>query len=114
MNKYICIHQHDLILPPDLTHLIKSEVPVKPTLYTQSTEENFESPKARKPRAISDPCQPNPCHNGGLCVSSQGKATCRFVNFLSLVMAPQFARKNNIIVHVPQMMTDIDSLAIVY
>lgn len=71
-----------LFLPPDLTHLVKSEVPVKPTLYTQSTEENVGNPKVRKPRAISDPCQPNPCHNGGLCVGNQGKATCRLVHLI--------------------------------
>ncbi|XP_057209244.1 meprin A subunit alpha [Triplophysa rosa] len=69
----------------DLTHLIKSEVPVKPTLSTQTTEENFGSPKVRKPRAISDPCQPNPCRNGGLCVSNQGKATCRCTSGQAIV-----------------------------
>lgn len=42
--------------------------------------QSFESPKVRVPRAISDPCQPNPCRNGGACVIHQGRATCRLVN----------------------------------
>ncbi|XP_051954476.1 meprin A subunit alpha [Xyrauchen texanus] len=63
----------------DLTHLVKSEVPFKPkrSINLKPAEESFDSSKNRKPRAISNPCQPNPCQNGGACVINQGKATCR-------------------------------------
>lgn len=62
-----------------MAHLVKSEVPTKLELSSnpQPAEENFESPKVRVPRAISDPCQPNPCRNGGACVIHQGRAACR-------------------------------------
>ncbi|TRY82014.1 hypothetical protein DNTS_021855 [Danionella cerebrum] len=61
----------------DLAHLIKSEVPVSNN--PQQVEERFDMPKIREPRALSDPCQPNPCQNGGACVIQKGKATCKCV-----------------------------------
>lgn len=65
-----------------MAHLVKSEVPTKLQLSSnpQPAEESFESLKVRVQRAISDPCQPNPCRNGGACVIHQGRATCRLVN----------------------------------
>ncbi|KAM4632733.1 meprin A subunit alpha-like [Polymixia lowei] len=80
----------DLIITADfndLTHMIKTEVPVKPAapsndirdvepIREEETEQDV--PKQREPRAaFSDPCLPNPCLNGGVCVDSQGEASCR-------------------------------------
>uniref|UniRef100_A0A8C4WC69 Metalloendopeptidase n=1 Tax=Gopherus evgoodei TaxID=1825980 RepID=A0A8C4WC69_9SAUR len=45
----------------DLTYLKKTEVPIKPA---QSI--------------TKDPCDPNPCHNDGVCVNVKGKASCRY------------------------------------
>ncbi|KAL6486044.1 hypothetical protein MHYP_G00054360 [Metynnis hypsauchen] len=64
----------------DLTHLIKSEVPVQNKVSEESlaVEETLALvPKAREARAVSDPCQLNPCLNGGVCINNQGKASCR-------------------------------------
>ncbi|XP_072552083.1 meprin A subunit alpha [Salminus brasiliensis] len=64
----------------DLTHLIKSEVPVQSKASEEfpAVEETLALvPKVREARAVSDPCQPNPCSNGGVCVTSKGKASCR-------------------------------------
>ncbi|XP_035474042.1 meprin A subunit alpha [Scophthalmus maximus] len=78
----------DLIITADfndLTHLIKTEVPVKPAApVTDITDEQTvsevgmrqQAPKHREARAAK-PCHPNPCLNGGLCVDSEGKASCR-------------------------------------
>lgn len=35
-----------------------------------------EAPKHRAARSV-DPCQANPCFNGGVCVERNGKASCR-------------------------------------
>lgn len=73
----------------DLTHLIKSEVPIKPTAKTKDIADEKpvgevdmkqEAPKHREARA-ADPCFPNPCFNGGACVNRNGKASCRCVLF---------------------------------
>ncbi|XP_066561506.1 meprin A subunit alpha isoform X1 [Amia ocellicauda] len=66
----------------DLTHLVKTEVPVKPHKPGSSVEKTHDLPvEVSKPRnaraAPSDVCHPNHCHNGGICVTRNGKATCR-------------------------------------
>ncbi|XP_034554759.1 meprin A subunit alpha [Notolabrus celidotus] len=78
----------DLIITADfsdLTHLIKTEVPVKAVAPSQDitaeklmdeTERKSETPKHREARSVN-PCQPNPCLNGGLCVETEGRASCR-------------------------------------
>ncbi|XP_054617721.1 meprin A subunit alpha [Dunckerocampus dactyliophorus] len=66
----------------DLTHLIKTEVPVKPALPSKDVldEKPVEiSVEVGKPREArdADPCHPNPCMNGGVCVQRNGAASCR-------------------------------------
>ncbi|XP_034017605.1 meprin A subunit alpha [Thalassophryne amazonica] len=68
----------------DLTYLINTEVPIKPSEDVTDEEPvgqadmRVEAPKRREARAAPhDPCDPNPCLNGGVCVNSEGKATCR-------------------------------------
>uniref|UniRef100_A0A8C2INE6 Meprin A subunit n=1 Tax=Cyprinus carpio TaxID=7962 RepID=A0A8C2INE6_CYPCA len=82
----------------DLAHLLKSEVPIKADFSNdpQSVEESYNRPKVRQPRAISDPCQPNPCHNGGVCVVHQGKATCRCVSGQAIVYTGDTCEKQHI------------------
>uniref|UniRef100_A0A3Q3LHA7 Meprin A subunit n=1 Tax=Mastacembelus armatus TaxID=205130 RepID=A0A3Q3LHA7_9TELE len=82
------LKNNDLIITADfndLTHLIKTEVPVKPTTPSHAVvdekpisevEMKVEVPKVREPRSAG-PCLPNPCFNGGACVESEGKASCR-------------------------------------
>uniref|UniRef100_A0A3B4TZH1 Meprin A subunit n=1 Tax=Seriola dumerili TaxID=41447 RepID=A0A3B4TZH1_SERDU len=83
------LKNNDLIITAefnDLTHLIKTEVPVKPAaLIDDITDEEEpisevevrpEAPKHREARA-ANPCYPNPCFNGGVCVESEGEASCR-------------------------------------
>ncbi|XP_038583682.1 meprin A subunit alpha [Micropterus salmoides] len=69
----------------DLTHLIETEVPVKPVAPSNDitdekpiseVEMRLEAPKHREARA-ANLCHPNPCFNGGLCVESGGTASCR-------------------------------------
>lgn len=66
------------------------EVPVQPKspsddLSEEETprqeKEMADVPKHRQARAVlSDPCSPDPCLNGGVCVvEKHGKATCRCV-----------------------------------
>ncbi|XP_054900514.1 meprin A subunit alpha [Poeciliopsis prolifica] len=78
----------DLIITADfndLTHLIKTEVPVERSVQGRGlpdkkegpeVEMEQEVPKHREPRA-TDLCRPNPCLNGGVCVEAAGKASCR-------------------------------------
>lgn len=47
----------------------------KPVIEVEMRQE---APKHREPRAAS-PCSPNFCLNGGVCVESEGKASCRCV-----------------------------------
>lgn len=70
-----------------MTHLIKTEVPVKPAAPgnditdekpISEVEMRQEAPKHREARA-ANPCHPNPCFNGGVCVESEGRASCRCV-----------------------------------
>ncbi|KAM6915100.1 meprin A subunit alpha [Xenentodon cancila] len=79
---------NDLILTADfndLTHLIKTEVPVPPANNSNDvTGENEvdeaemkeETSKHREERAVN-PCPPMMCLNGGVCVLSEGKPFCR-------------------------------------
>uniref|UniRef100_W5KRZ7 Meprin A subunit n=1 Tax=Astyanax mexicanus TaxID=7994 RepID=W5KRZ7_ASTMX len=83
----------------DLTHLIKSEVPVQ-------NEASYESPaidksvplgpKVREARALSDPCEPNPCSNGGVCINSKGKASCRCPSGQMTVFSGEACEKQHI------------------
>ncbi|XP_061610569.1 meprin A subunit alpha-like [Phyllopteryx taeniolatus] len=86
LHKRSFIKNNDLIIFADfndLTHLIKSEVPIKPvtqhkdTLAEKPVEMSSEVSKPRKARADADPCRPNPCLNGGVCVERDGAASCR-------------------------------------
>ncbi|ROL43430.1 Meprin A subunit alpha [Anabarilius grahami] len=81
----------------DLAHLVKSEVPTKLELSSnpQPAEDNFERPKVRVPRAISDPCQPNPCRNGGACVIHQGRAACRCVSGQAIIYTGDTCEKQH-------------------
>ncbi|XP_061097594.1 meprin A subunit alpha [Conger conger] len=74
----------DLIITSDfedLSHLVKSEVPVRPKPARPLQDgpvDPAEVPKWREARSvIADPCRPNPCLNGGVCVEQNGRASCR-------------------------------------
>uniref|UniRef100_UPI0037E82C09 meprin A subunit alpha n=1 Tax=Semicossyphus pulcher TaxID=241346 RepID=UPI0037E82C09 len=78
----------DLIITADfsdLTHLINTEVPVKPVAPSydvtdkKPVNEMEMKPEASKHREVraADPCHPDPCLNGGLCVKTRGEASCR-------------------------------------
>ncbi|XP_057678984.1 meprin A subunit alpha-like [Corythoichthys intestinalis] len=86
LQKRSFMKNNDLIILADfndLTHLIKSEVPVltvppsKDTLAENPVAINVESSKTRIPRADTDPCNPDPCLNGGVCLVIDGVAYCR-------------------------------------
>ncbi|XP_029281270.1 meprin A subunit alpha [Cottoperca gobio] len=82
------LKSNDLIITADfndLTPLIKTEVPVNPAAPSNDiTDEKLisevemrqKAPKHREARA-ANPCRPNPCINEGVCVESEGKASCR-------------------------------------
>ncbi|KAL0967500.1 hypothetical protein UPYG_G00253040 [Umbra pygmaea] len=90
----------------DLTHLVKTEVPVKPNnpsdeLYDDQSprqEEIAEVPKLRLARAVSvDSCNPNPCLNSGVCVvEKHGKATCRCASGQATYYAGKICEKQHI------------------
>ncbi|KAK0131661.1 Meprin A subunit alpha [Merluccius polli] len=82
----------DLIITADfndLTHLLKTEVDVKPAARSDDVTHSDdikrvepirdqEGARPREPRAaIMDPCSPNPCLNHGVCVRVHSTATCR-------------------------------------
>ncbi|XP_046877388.1 meprin A subunit alpha [Hypomesus transpacificus] len=95
LNTRSFLKNQDLIILADfvdLTHLIKTEVPVKPvvpsddTLEKQSSEltnhravRSAPSSELTNQRAVrsSSPCLPNHCLNGGVCVVNEGKTSCR-------------------------------------
>ncbi|XP_030628055.1 meprin A subunit alpha [Chanos chanos] len=82
----------------DLTHLIKTEVPVKPktSIDLQAVEQNHEAPKPRRARSVRDHCQPNPCLNGGVCVQNEGKATCRCASGKAVVYSGDMCEKQHV------------------
>ncbi|XP_056150452.1 meprin A subunit alpha [Lampris incognitus] len=80
----------DLIITADfndLTHLINTEVPVKPKVPSdditdvepmRNEEREPGVPEHREARAApNDPCSVNPCLNGGVCVDNHGTFSCR-------------------------------------
>ncbi|KAA8583428.1 hypothetical protein FQN60_015974 [Etheostoma spectabile] len=88
----------------DLTHLIETEVPVDPAAQSNDiTDEKPisegkmrpENPKHRAARAAY-PCHPNPCFNGGVCVESEGKASCRCASSQAIYYSDKRCEKVNI------------------
>ncbi|KAJ0060786.1 hypothetical protein NL108_000181, partial [Boleophthalmus pectinirostris] len=72
----------DLILTAnfdDLTHLIKTEVPVKPIVSSEAVPKEepvrLGGPKPREARAVTA-CHPELCLNGGVCVEIEDVASC--------------------------------------
>ncbi|XP_010793563.1 meprin A subunit alpha-like [Notothenia coriiceps] len=97
----------DLIITADfndLTHLIKTEVPVKPAAPRNEIPEEKpvselkmkpETPKHREARA-ANPCGPNHCINGGMCVESKGEASCRCASSQTTYYTGKRCEKTNI------------------
>ncbi|KAK1888714.1 Meprin A subunit alpha [Dissostichus eleginoides] len=97
----------DLIITADfndLTHLIKTEVPVKPAAPSNEIPEEKpvselkmrpETPKHREARA-ANPCGPNHCINGGVCVESKGEASCRCASSQTTYYTGKRCEKTNI------------------
>ncbi|XP_034084630.1 meprin A subunit alpha [Gymnodraco acuticeps] len=97
----------DLIITADfndLTHLIKTEVPVKPAAPSNGIPEEKpvselkmrpETPKHREARA-ANPCGPNHCINGGVCVESKGEASCRCASSQTTYYTGKRCEKTNI------------------
>uniref|UniRef100_A0A8D0D6P8 Meprin A subunit n=1 Tax=Sander lucioperca TaxID=283035 RepID=A0A8D0D6P8_SANLU len=88
----------------DLTHLIETEVPVDPAAQSNDIQDEKpisevkmrpEAPKHREARA-ANPCHPNPCFNGGACVESEGKASCRCASSQATYYAGKRCEKLNI------------------
>ncbi|KAM3861017.1 meprin A subunit alpha [Diretmus argenteus] len=109
LQKRSFLKNDDLILTidfNDLTHLSKTEVPIKPATPSnditdeepiRDEEERPEVPKRREARAVaSDPCLLNPCLNGGVCVNSQGKPSCRCVSGQATHYAGERCEKQHI------------------
>uniref|UniRef100_A0A8D0HTX5 Meprin A subunit n=1 Tax=Sphenodon punctatus TaxID=8508 RepID=A0A8D0HTX5_SPHPU len=65
----------------DLTHLNKTEVPVRPTRFINDglilERQRRSAPLEDWSSYLRDPCDPNPCQNKGICVTVKGKASCR-------------------------------------
>ncbi|XP_014457073.1 meprin A subunit alpha [Alligator mississippiensis] len=69
----------------DLTHLNKTEVPIQSpqpasdvlVLERQKRSAQNSGPMRDWSSSITDPCDPNPCQNDGVCVNVKGKASCR-------------------------------------
>ncbi|XP_073484967.1 meprin A subunit alpha [Aquarana catesbeiana] len=83
----------------DLTHLIKTEVPIKPAVQVYEEEEVHD----RKKRSLESPadsidynaqpmamCDDNPCLNGGVCVNENGRASCRCASSQAFMYTGQF------------------------
>ncbi|KAL3052901.1 hypothetical protein OYC64_005427 [Pagothenia borchgrevinki] len=97
----------DLIITADfndLTHLIKTEVPVKPAAPSNEIPEEKpvselkmrpETPKHREARA-ANLCGPNHCINGGVCVESKGEASCRCASSQTTYYTGKRCEKTNI------------------
>ncbi|XP_077345052.1 meprin A subunit alpha [Lithobates pipiens] len=83
----------------DLTHLIKTEVPIKPAVQVYEEEEVHD----RKKRSLESPadskdydaqpmalCDDNLCLNGGVCVNDNGRASCRCASSQAFMYTGQF------------------------
>ncbi|KAM3930321.1 meprin A subunit alpha-like isoform 1-T1 [Leptodactylus fuscus] len=77
----------------DLTHLIKTEVPIRPAAPLVDEEETHE----RQKRSLENPwdsydvqakeaqCDESLCQNGGVCVMEKGRASCRCATNLAFM-----------------------------